>query len=51
MLDHATAIRPHPHTKVAIIGAGFGGIAMAAGPLVGGVLIELVEPRPAGAPL
>jgi len=29
MLDHATATRSHPHTKVAIIGAGFGGIAMA----------------------
>ncbi len=29
MLDYATATRSHPHTKVAIIGAGFGGIAMA----------------------
>ena len=29
MLDHATATGSHPHTKVAIIGAGFGGIAMA----------------------
>jgi len=29
MLDHATATRSHAHTKVAIIGAGFGGIAMA----------------------
>ena len=29
MLDHATATRSHSHTKVAIIGAGFGGIAMA----------------------
>ena len=29
MLDHATATRSHPHTKVAIIGAGCGGIAMA----------------------
>ncbi|MCO8113608.1 NAD(P)/FAD-dependent oxidoreductase [Acinetobacter lwoffii] len=29
MLDHATATRSPPHTKVAIIGAGFGGIAMA----------------------
>ena len=29
MLDYATATRSHPHIKVAIIGAGFGGIAMA----------------------
>lgn len=29
MLDYATATRSHPHTKVAIIGAGCGGIAMA----------------------
>lgn len=29
MLDHATATRSPPHTKVAIIGAGCGGIAMA----------------------
>lgn len=29
MLDYATATRSHPHTKVAIIGAGFRGIAMA----------------------
>lgn len=29
MLDYATATRSHPHTKFAIIGAGFGGIAMA----------------------
>lgn len=29
MLDYATATRSHPHTKVAIIGASCGGIAMA----------------------